>query len=1023
MKKLSRFGKFSVLFIFLFALLTFNNASAQTVFTWNFGTSSVNPAPSSGSLANLTVGNLTYGNSLGTVSNFINTTSASSGYTGSSGQYNAGNAARTGALNTGTNGSAYFEFTLTPAAGYSVVISGISLGTRSTSTAPKNLCVRTSIDGYASNIASDTIISNSTWSLKTPTTVTTTGASGSPVTVRVFGYNGAGSPGSGTINWRIDDLNITVALTSSSIPSITTTGSLTSFTTNTGTPSASQSYSVSGTNLIDAIVITPPAPFEISLNNSTWTGSTGSISLTPTGGTVSSTTIYVRYNPVTSGLHSGNITHTSTDATTQNVTVSGGSYGYYYYAGSGDLTSPGNWGTDPSGSGYFPSDFTSDFQIFIITNTSQVTLSSDWIVSGTNSKIILGNSIDPTELIVSSSNTITGTVDLGSRGTLTLQNSTIAHTYGTVNSGSTINYAQSGSFVIPLMTYGNLTLTGGSKTFAGNTTTVAGNLTADNVTGFSGNSVSPFSTVSLAGNFTLLNVTTFGPAASGFTLVCNGTNVQTLTGNNNDFTLFRLTVTNSNGVVLSNTGGTSNLNVGNASGGGYTLTSGNLTLNNNTLSFYANGKAIIGSGTGTLTCSPNSNINISGNGTVNTGSLKFTAGNEIFNNLTVNISAGTYNYVSLGSAATLNGTLTFTAGVLSLGSNNLTLGNSAVISGTLSSANMIDATGTGQLIKSFGGTGSFTYPVGNNGASAVYSPATLNFTSGSFSSAKVGVNVSASKHASNTSVTDYLNRNWTVTQTGITGFTCDVSFLYDVSDVVGTESNIYVGKYSGIFWELLGQTDYTNHKLDAVGISGFSTFTGGELSAMPVNMASFNASVTKQNVRLNWITASELNNAGFEIQRSNSENVNWSTAGFVKGNGTINSSTSYSFEDKNLAAGKYSYRLKQIDNNGNFAYHNLNTLVEVETPEKFELSQNYPNPFNPSTKIDYSLPQNGKVTMIIYDVLGKELLRPVSSEHNAGYYTVEISSNKLSSGVYFYRLIADMNGKSQILTKKMLIIK
>ncbi|MBI5401811.1 MAG: T9SS type A sorting domain-containing protein [Ignavibacteriae bacterium] len=843
----------------------------------------------------------------------------------------------------------------------------------------------------------------------------------STAVIRFYIKNGSGGTTGSRPKISLD--NIAVTGTSSALPNIVVNSSLTSFTTNTGTPSASQSYTVSGTNLTDNIVITPPAPFEISPDNYSWTGSTGSISITPSGGTVSSTTIYVRYNPVTSGLHSGNITHISTGATTQNVTVSGGSYGYYYYAGSGDLTSPGNWGTDPSGSGYSPSDFISDFQIFIVTNTSQVTLSSDWEVSGTNSKIILGNSTDPTELIISSANTLTGTIDLASRGTLTLQNSTIAHTYGTVNSGSTVNYAQTGTFVIPLMTYGNLTLTGGTKTFAGNTTTIAGDLKVDNVTGFSGNSASPFSTVNLAGNFTLLNGTTFGLAASGFTLVCNGANGQTLTGNNNDFSLFRLTVTNSNGVVLSNTGGTSNLTVGNASGGGYTLTSGNLTLNNNTFSFYTNGKGVIGSGTGTLTCSPNSNINISGNGTVNTGSLKFTAGSETFNNLTVNISSGTYNYVSLGSAATLNGTLTLTGGVLSLGSNNLTLGNSAIISGTLSSANMIDATGTGQLIKSFSGTGSFTFPVGNNGASAVYSPAILNFTSGSFSSAKVGVNVSASKHTSNTSVTDYLNRNWTVTQTGITGFTCDASFLYAVSDVVGTESNIYVGKYSGVFWELLGQTDYTNHKLDAVGISSFSTFTGGELSAMPVNMTSFSAYVSKQNVKLNWITATELNNAGFEIQRSASENENWSTAGFVKGNGTVNTQTAYSFEDKNLSAGKYSYRLKQIDNNGNFTYHNLNTLVEVETPEKFELGQNYPNPFNPSTKIDYSLPLNGKVTMIIYDILGKELLRPVSSEHKAGYYTVEISSGMLSSGVYFYRLIADMNGKSQTLTKKMLIIK
>lgn len=1005
----------------LFIFLMFVNAGfGQTTFTWNFGTTSVNAAPSSGSLANLTVGNLTIGNSLGTVSTYITTTSVSSGYTGASGQYNAGNACRIGALNTGASGSAYFEFILTPAAGYCVNLSGINFGTRSTGTAPKNFTVRTDIDNYASSIASDTIISNSTWSLKSPVTTLVTGSVSTPVIVRIYGYNGAGSPGSGTINWKIDDLNIIVSVSSPGTPTISLNGSLNPFTSNAGTPSASQTYTVSGANLSGPLVIVPPSPFEISLDNLTWVDSRSSISLTPIVGNVPATTIYARFNPVSVGSYSGNISHSSISATTQYVAVSGTAPAYYYYSGTGDLSNTLNWGTDPSGTGSNPADFTSNNQIFKIANAFDVTLSSDWVVSGTNSKVILGNGTDPVNFTVSQNNTLTGTIDLSSNTCLVLQNTTVNHTYGSVSSSSTINFAQSGTYVIPAASYGNVILSGGTKTFTSGTTTILGNLTADNVTGFNG-SASPFSTVNLAGNFTLLNGTTFGPETNRLTLVCNGSSAQTLTGNNSDFSLFRITVNNSAGVSLSNSGGSSNVTLGNASGGGYMLTLGNLNINNNTLSFYTGGKAVISSGTGTLTCGALASLNISGNGTVSIGTLKFTAGSETINNLTVNIT-GTTNTLTLGTPAVINGTLCLTNGIFILGANNLTLGSSAYISGSPSSTSLVDVSGTGQLVKAFAGAGTFTYPVGNGGVTPVYSPATLAFTSGTFTSATVGVSLSNIKYSNNNSITDYLKRSWTVTQTGITNFTCDVSFQYDPVDVAGTESNLYVGKYS-TYWEILGQADAVNHKLNGSGVSGFSTFTGGELGAMPVDLVSFNASVQKQTVKLSWSTSSETNNSGFEILRSPANSSAWSSVGFVKGSGTKNTLTNYNFSDNNLPSGKFSYRLKQIDNNGNFNYHNLASFVEVETPKKFELTQNYPNPFNPSTKIDYAIPFDAKVKMVVYDMLGREVLKPVNSEHKAGYYTIEINASALSSGIYFYRLTAYMNGNAQTITKRLSLIK
>ena len=177
-----------------------------------------------------------------------------------------------------------------------------------------------------------------------------------------------------------------------------------------------------------------------------------------------------------------------------------------------------------------------------------------------------------------------------------------------------------------------------------------------------------------------------------------------------------------------------------------------------------------------------------------------------------------------------------------------------------------------------------------------------------------------------------------------------------------------------------------------------------------------------RNIKLNWTTASEQNNAGFNIERVKSLESgveSWEKIGFISGKGTVNTPTNYSFEDRNLQTGKYKYRLKQIDNNGNFEYFALNSEVEVGVPKKFDVSQNYPNPFNPTTKINFDLPENGKVDLRLYDMLGREVATLVNEVRTAGYYTVNFNASSLSSGIYFYRMNA---GKFSSI-KKMAVIK
>ncbi len=190
---------------------------------------------------------------------------------------------------------------------------------------------------------------------------------------------------------------------------------------------------------------------------------------------------------------------------------------------------------------------------------------------------------------------------------------------------------------------------------------------------------------------------------------------------------------------------------------------------------------------------------------------------------------------------------------------------------------------------------------------------------------------------------------------------------------------------------------------------------------LPVELSSFTSTVTGRDVSLNWSTSTEENNARFEIERSSTENI-WTKVGSVNGNGTTTNPHSYSFTDRGLSSGNYSFRLKQIDFNGNFQYYNLSNEVVIGTPDNFSLTQNYPNPFNPSTKISYSIPSEGKVSLSIFDMTGKEVKSLVNSVQTAGYYSVSFDGSSLASGVYYYRVT--VTGQNNfVATRKMLLVK
>jgi len=243
----------------------------------------------------------------------------------------------------------------------------------------------------------------------------------------------------------------------------------------------------------------------------------------------------------------------------------------------------------------------------------------------------------------------------------------------------------------------------------------------------------------------------------------------------------------------------------------------------------------------------------------------------------------------------------------------------------------------------------------------------------------------------------------------------------------------------------------------AVGNNGKILYTPN--GGLPVELINFTADIIDNEVILNWTTATETNNLGFEVEKKIS---NWQKIAFVKGHGTTTEPQFYSFIDESVASGNYQYRLKQIDYDGSFEYSGI-VEVEVGLPTEFSLEQNYPNPFNPSTMIRYEIPGQARndnmlvvlkvydvlgneiatlvneekpsgtyevefygtgltrqfVSLKVYDVLGNEIAILVNEEKPVGSYEVEFDGAGLPSGIYFYQLKTE----SYIKTKKMIIIK
>ncbi|MCJ7802219.1 MAG: T9SS type A sorting domain-containing protein, partial [Candidatus Marinimicrobia bacterium] len=442
------------------------------------------------------------------------------------------------------------------------------------------------------------------------------------------------------------------------------------------------------------------------------------------------------------------------------------------------------------------------------------------------------------------------------------------------------------------------------------------------------------------------------------------------------------------------------------------------------------------------------------NSTVSLSNTSYSSSGEEFNSITINKTGGAKVILAAGNLYTSNNSstggvvLTLTEGIIETGTNHWVFQRtgSSGIDGGSDNSHINGILGRG--VSNGGGQVEFTFPLGDG---TKYRPITFDLNAPSNATGHYfwAQMISGDANTGSSTFTGgidkvselryyeagYLQNNGSASS----------ELAYKLSPTYSTDDGVIAGNldlrvaYSSdnrATWNGIGPldhvTDLTNvpttiasDSLDPnISIStGTSIFislaraAGTTTNPLPVELTSFSANLSGNNIMLSWTTATELNNKGFEIEKS-LDNSTFSVIGFVNGFGTTTEKKYYSFVDENTSSGTAYYRLKQIDFDGSVSYSQV-VSTDGSLPTQFELKQNYPNPFNPSTRISYSVNESGLVKLSVYNLLGEVVDILVNQNQEAGFYNVQFDASNLQSGVYFYKL----ESGNQVETKKMMLLK
>lgn len=392
------------------------------------------------------------------------------------------------------------------------------------------------------------------------------------------------------------------------------------------------------------------------------------------------------------------------------------------------------------------------------------------------------------------------------------------------------------------------------------------------------------------------------------------------------------------------------------------------------------------------------------------GTTQQTIGSEL-TNAPYDLRIQNINGVSLGRNISVTGPVRCESGNLTTGSYTLNLGTTGLLLTETDGARVI---GTVQITKTpgiaantFGNIGLEIEANANNETS----PVTVTRITGSSGIVSVGANNS-------------IARRFTLSG-GTVAKTVRINYFQSEDNGKGPNQMRMWWNNGTIYLPIGVQENLSSSKRQFTTYGNLTSLTGTLTATdannpLPVELTSFTAVANAKSVQLQWATASEVDNYGFEVERrlTNSSDDSWQTLGFIPGSGQSNSPKNYSYSDNQVSGGtSFKYRLKQIDTDGSSEYV-AETEVEV-VPNAYELGQNFPNPFNPSTSIRFSITQPGMVKLNVYNLSGEKVLSLLDEHREAGNYEVKMNASELASGTYFYRLEAG----DFVSVKKMTLIK
>jgi len=739
------------------------------------------------------------------------------------------------------------------------------------------------------------------------------------------------------------------------------------------------------------------------------------------------------------------------------VSLPGHAQTNYYSKSTGSLNVLSTWGTATDGTGTSPANFTAANQIFNVRNNATPTIAATWTVSGTGSKIIVGDGTAACNFQIPSGFTCSGKIDVAGNATLSIAR-TINPTLGTLNASSTVVFNGTANQTIPVATYGNLTYAGSAiGTMAAGGCTIAGTLTVTSGTLQLDNYATPY-TYSIKS----LNVTTSGLldlgsvdnySGMGATINLSGDLFQSgagqiyCTGNIELNGIINFAGTNQNiqqassdyvnytvqsgstctltgnfnfdgyngweGVFTVNSGGT--LNCGTYSLIAYSLN----TSANNSLFVLSNGATILTANTAGIASSGasgsiqalarsfSSTANYTYNGTAPqiTGNFLTSGTATIVNNLTIDNAAG----VTLSQPASVNGVLTLTDGLLTTTTTNLiTVNNAATVTGA-SNASFVNGP-----IKKIGKQ-AFVFPVGVSGTGYVPigisapTSTTAAFQAQYVRSGAAALGSITAFGLNHVSSCDY----WILNQTSGNS-TINVTGYWNTNSPCGgpyvtSLPSLALAHFNGTSWNSWGNNGGVSGttSVGTVTWNSVSTFSPFALAStdifnpLPLTLTDLKArSLPSGAVGLSWKTMDEVNVDHFIIQRS-ADGTTWQDAGSVNAQGSSSLENSYSFTDLAPFPVTDHYRLQMVTNDGNLSY---SSIVVIDLAGNNSSLIIFPNPATDQVTIRYS-GISGVTTLKLLNMEGKILLQKKLGSFGAGSVLVPVSM--YPPGNYLVQVLAD----------------